>query len=97
MSINTSKPQDIVTIYFEDAPFNVEEGISVAAAVLGHTHAEYTCENPVTEERRAPYCMMGVCFECMMEIDGKPNQQACLISVREGMQIKRQKIVQEVG
>ena len=39
---------------------------------------------------RAPYCMMGVCFECLMEIDGEPNQQGCLVIVREGMRIDRQ-------
>lgn len=39
---------------------------------------------------RGPYCHMGVCYECLMEIDGVPNQQSCLIPVREGMSVKRQ-------
>ncbi|RZV48935.1 MAG: (2Fe-2S)-binding protein, partial [Pseudomonadales bacterium] len=39
---------------------------------------------------RAPYCMMGVCFECLVEIDGVPNCQSCRVSVKEGMQICRQ-------
>ena len=43
-----------------------------------------------TGERRAPFCMMGTCFECLVEIDGQPNRQACLTIVREGMDIKRQ-------
>jgi NADH dehydrogenase/NADH:ubiquinone oxidoreductase subunit G len=34
--------------------------------------------------------MMGVCFECLIEIDGIPNQLACMIPVREAMKIKRQ-------
>jgi predicted molibdopterin-dependent oxidoreductase YjgC len=34
--------------------------------------------------------MMGVCFECLMEIDGVANRQACLVPVTEGMQIRRQ-------
>ena len=34
--------------------------------------------------------MMGSCFECLVEIDGQPNRQACLTIVREGMDIKRQ-------
>ena len=34
--------------------------------------------------------MMGVCFECLMEIDGTPNQQACLVPVAENMRINRQ-------
>jgi D-hydroxyproline dehydrogenase subunit gamma len=34
--------------------------------------------------------MMGVCFECLVEIDGVPARQSCLIPVRDGMQINRQ-------
>jgi len=33
---------------------------------------------------------MGVCFECLIEIDGMPNRQACLTPVREGMVVRRQ-------
>jgi NADH dehydrogenase/NADH:ubiquinone oxidoreductase subunit G len=35
--------------------------------------------------------MMGVCFECLVEIDGIPNQQACMTPVKEGMQVRLQK------
>ena len=62
----------------------------VAAALLGDAHAGYTSIHPLTGERRAPFCMMGTCFECLVEIDGQPNRQACLTIVREGMDIKRQ-------
>ena len=34
--------------------------------------------------------MMGVCFECVMEIDGVLNRQACQVQVSEGMRIRRQ-------
>lgn len=49
---------------------------------------------PVSEAPRSAYCAMGVCFECLVEIDGQPNRQACLTQVRAGMQIVQQKIVQ---
>ena len=39
---------------------------------------------------RAPYCMTGVCFDCLAEIDGVPNRQSCMIEVRPGMRISRQ-------
>ena len=35
--------------------------------------------------------MMGVCFDCLVEIDGEPNRQACLVQVREGMTVRRQR------
>jgi predicted molibdopterin-dependent oxidoreductase YjgC len=38
--------------------------------------------------------MMGVCFECLMEIDGVPNRQACQVRVADGMRIRRQQGVE---
>ena len=46
---------------------------------------------------RAPYCMIGVCFDCLMKIDGEPNRQACLVTVKEGMKIERQVGVPELS
>lgn len=64
-------------------------GDSVAAALLlaGVDHCRTT---PVSGAKRAPYCMMGVCFECLVTIDGIGNRQACLISVHEGMRVETQ-------
>ena len=35
--------------------------------------------------------MMGVCFDCLAEIDGVPNRQSCMVTVRPGMRIRRQR------
>ena len=77
-------------ITFEGASVNALEGDSVAAAILS-TEPGYTRQTPVSGSQRAPYCMMGVCFECLMEIDGIPNRQACMVQVRNGMDVRRQK------
>ena len=61
-----------------------------AAAAMLFRESGATRTTPVSGAPRAPYCMMGVCFECLMEINGVPNQQACLIPVAEGMTINRQ-------
>jgi len=34
--------------------------------------------------------MMGACFECLVEINGQPNVQACMVPVRDGMRIRTQ-------
>lgn len=68
----------------------VPAGISVAAALLGHTHAEHTGVNAVDGSPRAPYCLMGVCFECLMVINGEADVQSCLVTVREGMTVQTQ-------
>mgnify|MGYP003383691160 CR=1 FL=1 len=78
-----------VEISFDGRQYIVPAGISVASALL-LLGAQYTRQSPVTNAKRAPYCMMGVCFECLVEIDGERSQQACLIEVRTGMNICRQ-------
>ncbi len=78
-----------VTVMVEGRPTRVKAGESAAAAALLAGIAE-TRTHPVSRAPRAPYCMMGVCFECLMVIDGTPSRQACLVPVREGMRIERQ-------
>ncbi|MCX2901643.1 (2Fe-2S)-binding protein [Pseudomonas mandelii] len=82
--------ENIVQIQFEGQPLNVPAGISLAAALLlcGITH---TRESAVSGRRGAPFCMMGVCFECLVEVDGQANCQACLLPVRAGMRVFRQR------
>lgn len=79
----------IVTIFYEDEPIEAEEGITVTAALhqAGKNAARITAKR---HDQRDPFCLMGICFECLMEIDGVPNTQACLSIVRDGMRVKRQ-------
>lgn len=67
----------------------VAEGISVAAALLTQGARDFR-SSIVGNVSRAPYCMMGVCFECLVEIDGVPARQSCMVPVRDGMHIRRQ-------
>ena len=83
-----------VTVYVEGKPVSVSANESAAAALhagLGHTRT-----SPITGEKRAPYCMMGVCFECLMVIDGVPSRQACMVRVHPGMRIERQSGAREL-
>ena len=65
------------------------EGDTVAAALLalGHTACR---ETAVSGAPRGPYCMMGVCFDCLVIIDGLGNRQGCLVPLREGMVVETQ-------
>jgi hypothetical protein len=65
-------------------------GASAAAAVLLAGLGSIR-DMPVAGGERAPYCMMGVCFDCLAEIDGVPNRQSCMVGVRPGMRIRRQR------
>lgn len=63
---------------------------TVAAALLAAGETMLRAM-PGSNAPRAPYCMMGVCFDCLMEIDGVGNRQACLTPVIEGMRVRRQR------
>ncbi len=63
-------------------------GISLAAALLTLSGA-YTRQTANGSTRTA-FCMMGVCFDCLVEVDGIPNTQACMTPVRSGMVVSRQ-------
>jgi NADH dehydrogenase/NADH:ubiquinone oxidoreductase subunit G len=78
-----------VTVTVEGRSISLPKGDSVAAAVFtaGFRHTRHSA---VSGAPRAPYCMMGICFDCLVEINGVPNQQACMTPVQDGMQIKLQ-------
>ena len=80
------RPSVAVTV--EGRRIAVPVGASAAAAVLaaGFDSIRETAGG----RKRMPYCMMGVCFDCLAEIDDVPNRQSCMVEVRDGMRICRQ-------
>ncbi len=79
-----------VTITFDGTPVTAFSGDSVAAALLA-AGIPICRTTPVSGAARGPYCMMGVCFECLVRIDGVGNRQGCLVPVRDGMKVETQK------
>ncbi|WP_312366408.1 (2Fe-2S)-binding protein [Ensifer sp.] len=83
------KAADTVAITFDGIPMRVDIEQTVAAALLNQGIS--TLRTSVVGDRpRAPYCLMGVCFECLVTIDGVQNRQACMTVVRDGMAIASQ-------
>jgi D-hydroxyproline dehydrogenase subunit gamma len=82
-------PPATVAVTVEGRTVMVSAGASAAAAVLA-AGFDSIRETPVEGGERAPYCMMGVCFDCLAEIDGVPNRQSCMVEVRPEMRIRRQ-------
>ncbi len=80
---------ETVDIVLNEQVVSVTKGMTVAAVALSH-NVSFTRTTAVSGVKRAPFCMMGVCYECLMVIDGQPNQRACATLVEEGMHIKTQ-------
>ena len=81
--------EPFIDIEFDGRPLAVLGQPSVAAALLAAGVSRFRSA-PVSGAPRAPYCMMGVCFECLLEINGVANRQACLVPVEPGMKIRSQ-------
>lgn len=77
---------DTVSVQVDGAPVRMFRQASLAAGLLA-AGVTAVRRSPVGGEARAPYCMMGVCFECLVHVDGVPNQQACLVVPQEGMRV----------
>ncbi len=60
----------------------------MAAALLAHGVVVFR-ETAVSGAGRGAFCLMGVCFDCLVEIDGVGSRQACLVAARDGMVVRR--------
>ncbi len=87
-AVSLNYREDVV-FFYEGKSYVAKKGDTVAAAMLANGFDVFRT-TPVSDSPRAPYCMMGVCFECLLEIDGVPNVQSCQTEVADGMTVKPQ-------
>ncbi|MBI2738549.1 MAG: FAD-dependent oxidoreductase [Rhodospirillales bacterium] len=71
---------------FDGRDIEALEGETIAAALAASDIVA------VREARsgapRGPFCGMGVCFDCLVTVDGRPSQRACLTRVSAGMDVR---------
>ena len=73
-----------VTITFAGRILQARDGQSVAAALTAAGVRSWRATRR-GERPRGLFCGIGVCFDCLLTIDGRPAQRACLVPVRDGM------------
>lgn len=81
-------PVEACRLTIDGTPCVVESGLSVAAALIAagvHDFARSKSGAP-----RGVFCGMGACHDCLVTIDGRTSQRACMSPVRDGMVIERQ-------
>lgn len=61
-------------------------GQTIAAALL--TAGRRVFRRTEKGRPRGLFCGMGVCFDCLVTVDGVSEQRACMTPVRPGMQIQ---------
>lgn len=85
-----------VQIFVDGVAVAAREDDSVSAALFA-SGRDMRRTTAVSGTARLPYCMMGVCFDCLVTVDGVGNRQGCLVPVVEGMQVEIQKGKREIG
>ena len=85
----------LISFSFDGKPMTGRKGESVAAALIGA--GVHSFRKSREGQHRGLYCGMGTCFECLLTIDGDLSQRACLVSVKEGMDIQSQAYAPAIG
>ena len=78
-----------LTFTFDGEPIAAFRGESVAAALLA-AGRQTLRSTAVAGAPRGVFCGMGVCFDCLVVIDGEPSRRACVTFVAEGMRVETQ-------
>jgi sarcosine oxidase subunit alpha len=74
-----------ITIRIDGERVAVGAGISLVAALAQCRAMPW--RRSVSGQPRAPFCGIGVCYECRVRVDGHV-QRACQLLVRDGMEIE---------
>jgi D-hydroxyproline dehydrogenase subunit gamma len=78
-----------VTITIDGEPLECLAGLTLVAAMyLDGRRIMRT--SPRDKQQRSVFCGMGVCYDCLVKVDGRANVRACQTVVSHGMQVQIQ-------
>lgn len=74
-----------VTVRMDGRDLTLRQGANLAAELLVSGVMPFR-HTPVSGAPRGPFCMMGACFDCLIEVGGT-SRRACLMEVSAGLEI----------
>jgi predicted molibdopterin-dependent oxidoreductase YjgC len=74
---------------FDSSPIRFRDGQSVGAALTVAGVRSWRSTR-IQGRPRGIFCGIGVCFDCLVVVDGQPNERACLVLARPGMTVETQ-------
>ncbi len=77
------------TFTFDGAPIDFRAGQSVGAALLGAGIRSWRSTR-IAGRPRGLFCGIGVCYDCLVVIDGEPNRRACRVPAEPEMTVSSQ-------
>lgn len=75
---------------FDGAPVPFAEGQTVGAALWAHGMRSWRTTR-FGGRPRGLFCGIGVCFDCLVEIGGRPDRRACLEPAADGLVVRTQR------
>lgn len=78
-----------IKFYFNDQEVSGYIGQSVGAALLAQGD-RILRKTRFNEKGRGVFCGIGVCFDCLVVIDGISNKRACITEIKAGMKVQTQ-------
>jgi predicted molibdopterin-dependent oxidoreductase YjgC len=75
-----------ISFTFNDKTYKAKEGDSISVALFSNNIL--INRKTYNNTSRGSFCFMGVCFECLVSIDGKSGIQSCKMKLIDGMEIK---------
>ena len=76
-----------ITFTFNGQDVSCESGQSIAAALIANGNRELRSTR-FGDKPRSIFCGIGVCFDCVVVIDGVANQRSCVIAAKQGMKVE---------
>lgn len=86
----TSK--ETICFTFDGVEIKAQHGDTVAAALLAS--GTVTIRTTQTSKPRGPYCMMGACYDCLVQVDGR-TVQSCMLQATPDLLVNRIKKIDE--
>lgn len=93
--LDADEPARELAFTLDGRPASGREGDTVAAALLALGRRAFR-RTAVSGAERGPWCLMGVCHDCLVTVDGIGIVQACLVELRAGMAVETQTGPREV-
>lgn len=78
-----------VTFDFDGRPLTASDGQTLAAALISNDILSWRTTR-LTHQPRGVFCGIGLCFDCLVVLNGNPNVRACLITVHQGDVVRSQ-------
>ena len=76
-------------IEVDGIPRQAFEGETVASVMLAN-RTRTLRKTRIADEPRGLFCGIGVCYDCLVIVDGKANVRACMTKAAPGMKVSTQ-------